>query len=163
MGVILGSGGGVGGSVGLYAKIEDRKSSTTEGGTFTSDAYRTRDLNTKSVDNIGITLSSNQFTLPAGTYWIRASAPSIHTTRHKLRLQNITDVTTVTTGSSEFADVSIPVQTRSFLIDEFMIATPKVFELQHRCQTTRTDNGFGVQNGFGDNEVYTIVELTKVA
>ena len=49
----------------------------TNGGTFTSGAFRTRDSNTEVADpdNI-VSISSNQFTLGAGNYLIEASAPA---------------------------------------------------------------------------------------
>ena len=79
-----------------YAVIADQKTSGTDGGTFTSGAWRTRDLNTEvtDVDNI-VSISSNQFTLQAGTYLIKARATAYDCDRHQLRLRNITDGTTV--------------------------------------------------------------------
>lgn len=49
------------------AVIQDQKSSGTDGGTFTSGAWRTRTLNTTVLNTIGagFSLSSNQFTLAA--------------------------------------------------------------------------------------------------
>ena len=56
-----------GGKFESYAIIADQKSSTTQGGGFTSGAWRTRDLNTEIADADGIvSISSNQFTLGAG-------------------------------------------------------------------------------------------------
>lgn len=152
-----------GGAAGLYALLEEQQTSGTSAGTFTSGDWRTRLLNTEVIDNIGITLSSNQFTLPAGTYRINALGVAFEVDRHKIRLQNITDVSTTKVGSSHNLGNATPASAPSFLKHEFTIAASKVFELQHQCQTTNADNGFGVQAGFGVTEVYAIVELIKVA
>ena len=69
-----------------FLHLQDQKTSGTEGGNFTSGAWNTRTLNTEVTDTIGSTLSSNQFTLPAGTYYIEASAPAYSVGRHLSRL-----------------------------------------------------------------------------
>ena len=49
-------------------------------------------MNTEAFDPDGIvTLSSNQFTLQAGSYFINAMAPAQSVVNHQLRLRNITD------------------------------------------------------------------------
>ena len=61
-----------------YAVIVDQKSQNTEAGTFTQDAWQTRDLNTEGSDPDGIvSISSNKFTLAAGNYLIIWSAPCL--------------------------------------------------------------------------------------
>lgn len=151
--------------LGKYALLRDEKSSGTQGGTFTSGAWRTRDLNTEAVDAIGITLSSNQFTLPAGTYRFSASAPARIVNGHKIRLQNITDVSTVLFGEVAFTSAASDASnTRSRMEGQFTIAASKTFEIQHRCATTRGADGFGSADGaIGDIEVYASIELVKVA
>ena len=68
-----------GGKFASYAVIADAKSVGTEGGTFTNNADRTIDLNTEIFDPDSIvSISSNQFTLQAGNYFIEASAPAYH-------------------------------------------------------------------------------------
>ena len=81
-----------GGKFASYAIIGDQKSAGTEGGTFTSGAWQTRDLNTEISDPDGIiSISSNQFTLAAGTYLVNASAPAHKVNGHQIRLYNTTD------------------------------------------------------------------------
>ena len=73
---ISGSAGG-GGLFDSYAIIADVKAQNTDGGTFTQDAWRRRDLNTEITDVDGIvSISSNQFTLGAGNYLIKWSCPA---------------------------------------------------------------------------------------
>ena len=148
-----------------YAIICDQKTSGTHGGTFTSGDWRTRDLNTEISDVDGIvSISSNQFTLQAGTYLVVASAPAFVVDRHMIRMMNETDGTVVEYGTSEYTNSSDGTNNRSFLKTRFTISGAKDFEISHRCQTTRNSDGFGVNSGGNftvNNEKYTIVEIYK--
>lgn len=146
-----------------YILIQDQKAANTNGGTFTSGDWRTRDLNTEVIDPGGhASLSANQITLAAGTYLLRASAPANWVVNHKTRWQNITDGTTTLEGTSEaVSSASSANQTRSFVIGRFTIAASKTFELQHQCSTTRATDGFGEASNFG-TEIYSIVELWRI-
>lgn len=148
-----------------YAKISDTKAANTNGGTFTASAWQTRTLNTEDSDADGIvSISSNQFTLQAGTYRIYASAPAYAVDRHKAKLRNISDGSDQIIGTTEFVGTSGgQPQTRSIISGQFTIASAKTFEIQHYCTTTSATNGFGVAANVGVSEVYTIVELWKVA
>jgi len=150
---------------GDYILIRDEKSEGTNGGTFTSGDWRTRDLTTVKMDETGnVSLSSNQFTLPAGTYRFSASCPVISVANHQSRLRNITDSTTTLLGESTFADVSGNGTEHSIIEGQFVIAASKTFELQHQCVTTKANNGFGNSTGFtGTTEVYASIGLAKVA
>ena len=143
-----------------YAIFNDTKSSGTQGGTFTSGAFRTRDLQTTQINDItGCSLASNQITLTAGTYYVSAFVPAHACSTFIGRLQNITDGTTQILGQSAFTEVlSMNIST---IEGKFTIAAQKVFEVQSRCTTTRSTEGFGVANSFGDN-IYTIITITKI-
>lgn len=150
-----------------YALIRDEKSSGTNGGSFTSGSWQTRDLTTIAVDSIGVVLNSNQFTLPAGRYRISAYAPAFFVNTHKARLRNITDAETVDEGTSAKSnDDSTNSETtqESVIRFEFEIEEAKTFEIQHQCETTGNTNGFGTATTFStDNEIYTVVELWKLS
>lgn len=148
-----------------YAIICDQKGSDTDGGTFTSGAWRTRDLNTEIADPDGIvSIASNQFTLGAGDYLIEASAPVYRTDRHVIRLQNITAGTTVQIGSSEFSYRDEHITNRSFLTARVSITGSTTFEIQHRAQTTSSTFGLGVDSGLtGVESIYTVVKIYKEA
>ncbi|MBK9322713.1 MAG: hypothetical protein IPM97_07165 [Bdellovibrionaceae bacterium] len=73
--------------------IVDEKPANTAGGTFTSGSWQTRTLNTTRFNTIpGASLASNQITLPAGTYYVRAVAPTGEPSvwEHKAILYNVT-------------------------------------------------------------------------
>jgi len=155
-----------GGIFSSYAIIRDQKSNT-HGGTFTSGAWRTRDLNTEVVDADGIvSISSNQFTLQAGTYFIKAITPAYEAEHHQNRLYNVTDSSVVDTGSSEFTNPSSFVVTNSILLTRFTITGAKVFEVQHQANVSKSSTGFGVRSSEGFTtaaDIYTTVEIYKEA
>jgi hypothetical protein len=146
------------------ATFTDEKASGTDGGTFTSGAWRTRDLNTTVFNNItSCSLSSNQISLPAGTYMVNAQAPGFDISQGQTRLYNITDSSVTIAGASTYcaagsSDATAP----SLVLGAFTIAGTKTFELQHRAGETQATNGFGVATGFGDNNVYSQITITKV-
>ena len=142
--------------------LKDVKPTTTAGGTFTSGAWQTRTLNTTENSQTWCSLSSNQFTLSAGKYRIRASAPTYQVQTHQTKLRNITDSTNDIIGTCEFSDTSSNCGTRSHLVGIIEIASSKTFEIQHYCNNTVSPNGFGVNNSFGLDEVYTQVEIEKL-
>jgi hypothetical protein len=145
--------------------VRDEKANGTNGGTFTSGAWQTRTLNTSLTNEIsGASLSSNQIILPSGTYYIHASAPAYSVDRHKLKLRNTTDSSDTLIGTSEQVENAGAGSNRSFVIGRFTIAAQKTFELQHRCTTTISTNGFGLSSTWsGEIEVYTDVQIWKVA
>jgi hypothetical protein len=147
--------------------VRDEKSSATQSGTFTSGAWQTRTLNTTATNEItGASLSSNQITLPSGTYYIDAILNAGGVNNHKAKLRNTSDSSDTILGTSEYSasDSGGPlITTHSFVKGRFTIAAEKTFELQHRCATTRSDAGYGYKSEFGVVEVYADVKIWKVA
>lgn len=146
--------------------IQDQKSSGTDGGTFQSGANRTRTLTTL-VRNAGslASLSSNRFTLPAGTYYIEWSAPAYFVGTHQSLLYNVTDAAEVARGTSGFTTAGDnpdrPNNIESSGEAVVTIAASKAFEIQHRCGSTRNTDGFGNACSFG-TEIYTRVKIWLV-
>jgi len=147
-----------------YISIEDQKAAGTDGGTFTSGAWRTRDLNTEVTDTGNhCTLAANQFTLATGTYRVMASAMAHEVNNHKCRLYNITDAATECVGTSMESGAADDTSNWSHIAGRFTIAAPKVFELQHQCETTKATTGFGEGHDFGEVEVFAKVQLEREA
>ena len=146
-----------------YAIICDQKATTTDGGTFTSGAWRTRDLNTEIADPDAIvSISSNQFTLGAGSYLITANAPAFDCSRHQARLYNATTSTSVQVGTSVLNDTGGNGGTPAILSARVTITGNTAFEIQHRCSGTKATTGFGASADF-DVEIYTTVQIFKEA
>ena len=142
-----------------YAVFRDEKSSGTNGGTQTSGSFLTRDLNTTQYNNItGASLSSNQVTLAAGTYYIDAMAPQ-RGSSGSLRWYNITDSSVAVAGMTNYFEAWGEFK----LFGYFTITASKVFELQYRASQTEPSNGLGVPKSYSIPEVYAMVSLVKVA
>ena len=153
---------GVGGKFASYAIICDQKSNTTDGGTFTSGAWRTRDLNTELSDPDGIvSISSDQFTLAAGSYLIEWSCPGMRCGNHQSRLYDITGSASIQHGKSAFSDTSNDGdQTDSVGAARITISANNTYEIQHQCTTTEPTSGLGNACDFG-TEIYTLVKIFK--
>ena len=156
-----------GGKFASYAILVDQKTSGTNGGSFTSGAWRTRDLNTEIADPDGIvSISSNQFTLQAGSYLIKAHAPAYKVGRHQIALYDITASSYVETGSSAYVDGGESVSTDSFLTARFTCSGANVYEIRHQCGTGFNTYGFGVSilNSFAapaENNYLTVLILKE--
>ena len=149
-----------------YACLVDSKSTGTDGGTFTSGAWRTRDLNTEQSDVDGIvSLAANRFTLGAGSYVIKAYCPASQVNGHKAQLYNVTYAGAVSLNGCQAAlcDNASVTATNAIVAGRFTITGTEQFEIQHQCVTTKATTGFGKAAGFSTAEIYTVVELWKVA
>ena len=153
----------VGGKFSSYAVINHSVAYNQGAGTFTNGAWRTRELNTEVTDVDGIvSISSNQFTLQAGTYLIKAQSPAYRVDQHVIRLYNVTDSSVDGVGMAVMTSSSFASQTVSTLVTRITISGAKAFEIQHQCQTTHATYGLGLHHGIsGADSIYTIVEIYK--
>jgi hypothetical protein len=143
--------------------IQDQKTSGTDGGTFNNTEDRTRTLNTlvRNLNSLA-SLSSNRFTLPAGTYFIEWSAPAYKVDSHQSLLYNVTDAVVVARGQSAFSNNGGDYAgNESSGCAVVTIAASKAFEIRHRGSASTATVGFGRACGFS-TEVYTIVRISKV-
>ncbi len=142
--------------------LVDEKATTTVGGACTAGAWLTRTINTERGNTIsGAALSSNQFTLPSGTYHIDAESNGYATNRFQIRLFNVTDAAVTNYGMSVYSAGS-SAATISRLKTIITIASSKTFRIEGRCNTSSNSNDFGVPTNFGGPEVYSMVEITKL-
>ncbi len=146
--------------------VQDQKADTTQGGTFTSGAWRTRDLTVEVTNEItGASLASNQITLLAGTYEVEASAPGFRVNNHKTKLRDTTNSIDLIMGTSEYSDSGATAPgTRSFVRGRFTLTGTAVLELQHYSQLTQADTGFGIQTSIVDGsiEVYADIRIRRI-
>jgi len=143
--------------------IEDQKPQGTNGGTFESGAWRTRDLNTLVFNHNSLaSLDGNRFTLPAGTYCIDWDAPAFYVNGHQSALYNYTTSTIVAYGTSAYdgglGGTSVGTSVGTTVIT---ITSPTSFEIRHICGNTKDTDGFGRATGFG-TEIYTRVRIKKI-
>lgn len=147
-------------SVGGTAIIEDRKANNTPAGA-SSSGYNTRVLNTIVSDpsSIIVSLSSNQFTLAAGTYQISGWAPAFDGAGTRVKIQNITDAAVAILGGSVYSDTLQDVV--DHIDGTFTITSNKTFELQQSFNNTNA-NGLGRTANSGDSEVYSHLKIVKI-
>lgn len=147
-----------------YVWLREEQTANTNGGTFTSGAWRTRVLNQEKSDvGLNCTLSSNAFELGAGTWEIYATAPGFRCGVHKAILRNTTGNADVLVGTSEVNPAGENVQTRSIVSGRFDIPAGQDLEIWHWCGSTRADTGLGYAVNIDSKvEVYTEVHLHKI-
>ena len=147
-----------------YAMVGERLANETAAGTFTSGAYRIRIIDEEISDVDGIvSLSSNQFTLQAGTYLIWWSYPAYIVDKHHTKLYNVTDSADVAAG--EACKVNGSTQTRSSGMTRITITGAKAFEIRHMCASTKDSNGLGEEansSSMSDN-IISWVQIWKEA
>ena len=130
-------------SYALLAKVHDSGTSTSYFGAYTTGDWRTRDIDTEISDEDGIvTISSNQFTLQAGNYFIRFACSMYHCGNHAIRLRNITDSSTAGVGEPNYSYTysSMLMTTGTCRVS---IDGAKVFEVQGYPSITKATNGLG--------------------
>lgn len=143
------------------AIFNETQASGTEGGTFTSGAWQKRTLNTTLVNNLGATLASSVITLPAGTYYFTGRAPAFNVQGNQTRIQNTTAGTTVQLGTTMYVTGN---NTCIALVEGVVTITGNTnFELQHRCSFTVATNGLGAAQGFGVGELYSQLQIRRIA
>jgi hypothetical protein len=151
-----------------YVKVSDTKTQNTDGGTFTQDAWRTRDINTENTDTAGIcSIATNQITLEAGTYDCLIICPAYRVDHHTAQLYNISDSEVTIIGTNSYSanitgNTTGNATSFSFIRGRFTIAAQKVFEIQHYCKNSNSTTGFGSACNI-TSEVYTMAEFWRVS
>ncbi len=144
--------------------VQDQKDANTSGGT-PSAGMNIRDLNTIVTNEISASLSSNQITLPAGTYMCRALAPAFRGSRHRAYLYNISDSSIEVLGVNNFCTNSSNNDQQNFSMvnGRFTITSTKTFELRHYFQnTTGGSQGLGFETNNGQKEIYSNIMIRKI-
>ena len=149
-----------------FLHIQDQKPQGTHGGTFTSGAWRTRDLNTVLTNTItGASLAVNQITLPAGKYYVEASAAAYEVSYSVLSLYNTTATTRLLHGIGKRTHIhGTTTHFHGTVLDFsglFQLSAESDLEIQHRCTSTRESAGFGPANNF-TTEVYSDIRIWRI-
>lgn len=144
--------------------VQEQQTAGTNGGGSTSGSWQTRVLNTSVLNEIsGASLSSNQITLPAGTYVISASQVLNRSGESRARIRNVTDGTNVGLSLTIFIATTTGLPTTIVAIPayKFTLASSKVLELQYYIASSKTVDGLGYRSTF-DTEIYADVFIEKV-
>jgi hypothetical protein len=148
-----------------FARYRYEVGDGANGGTATSGSWQTYPLNDEVVDDIGITLSANTLTVPAGVYdffwWCTFYACEIFATR--LVRGGSTIITRGTTGQG---GATISATCLSFGGGSFTLPSSSAVNIEYRVQSTRTNDGLGRgQHGstWGHNNVFGEIFLHRIA
>lgn len=145
-----------------FMLVEHQLAQGTDAGN-TSAGVNQRPLNTVVANTIsGASLSSNQITLPAGTYRLRAVAEAWHCNGSKLALYNVTDAAYVAQGISINGENTLSdlMAWQISMNARFTLAGTKVLELRQYSEIATTA-GFGKAANSMGVEVYASVEINK--
>jgi len=143
------------------AHFQDKKTSGSSADNRTNSSWTGSVLQTTILNEIsGVSLASNQVTLPAGTYEVRGMVSFRDGAKNPIiRLRNITDAATIALGPRS-GNAGSGDGTVSSMNAKFTIAGSKVFELQYYQDATI----FGpAATGNGDAEVYADIYFRKMA
>ena len=149
------------------ALFQDQKADGTSGGTFTSGAWRDRDMNTEVYNNIpglSLNVSNGQLTIPAGEYIIKTKAMAYKCGAHQTRIYNLTDTAVSSVGEKLFSSASIAISTNSACVARITLTSSKIFQLQHYCDTTKATDGlgYGASTLDGTVGVFASLEVEKL-
>ena len=157
-----------GGLFSSYAILLWEESANTASGTLTSGAWRTVTINTELADpDNSVTISSNQFTLGAGTYYIEWMCEAVKTTEVHSQLYDITGTATIKSGMSGWTAAGAygDASNQTHMLQGCARVTPSgsnAYEVQLYAGTTRTSTGFGIMsNHDSKNEHYATVKIYK--
>lgn len=153
------TGAAVGGST-LY--VRDEKTSGTLSGGATAGT-QVRVLNTSVYNNItgASGPSSNQVTLPAGTYDVEASAPVFAVNRAKIWLRT-SGGTVLVVGDQAYAVAASNGGGICRLKGRFTLASSTAIEIAQYVEVTKASNGLGIEASSGQVEIYAQLWITKL-
>lgn len=134
----------------------------TNGGVKNNATWDTAPINTEVTDTIGVTLTSNQFVLPAGTYDIEAVSMIYAVGQAQLRLRNITGSTTLLTGLGVDTRTATATGEVSYLRGRFTVTASQTLELQQWSSAANATTGFGLAVN-ATTEVFRDVWIRRVA
>jgi hypothetical protein len=125
---------------------------TSQGGTFSAGAWRTRQLNAIGENGLNLQVANNRIVMDAGIYYVEGWAACQGVRSNVLKLIDVTNNKDLLTGPSVMASVSenpSDVHANSYTpIDGyFVLDSQAAVQLQHRCLYTKASNGFGAVGG----------------
>lgn len=141
----------------------------SHGGGQSTGSWDTRYINREVLDTDNIcSLSSNEFTLPAGTYDIDVCAAFFSTGHSRLRLYNVgataveqdegsNDIVSLGTYSSGYAQTMGRINTR------FTLTSQQALRVESRVTVANATSGWGAASNIGIEEKYLSIRLVKVA
>jgi hypothetical protein len=147
-----------------YAAIEEQTASSASAGSsvaYGSWSSNVRNLNTVSLNEIGVSLSSKRVTLPVGTYFAHFHARARAAGHHQIRLYNVSAGSVIGYGVLSYAGGPSE-ETESRGVCGFTLNAPAEVELQHAIESAQSSNGLGGAVNDGTNvNVFSRLLLKK--
>ena len=151
------------GGMGVLFVGADEKSQNTDGGTFTQGAWQKRTINTEKTNSLSdCTLSNSVMYLGTGSYFAQWHTPAYRVGLHQSRLRDTTSGATLSIGQAAKSNTSNGDTTFSLGWCKFTLLSTSAIELQHYCETTNADDGFGYAANIG-TEVYSQIALVEIS
>jgi hypothetical protein len=154
---------------GKFTHLRDQVSSGTAAQSLTGATWNTVRLQTEVTDDIGVTLSSNQFSLASGTYIFNATSfytDSVGALRGRLRLRNITAGSDLLYGPASYGSAAsggttVISMNMVQLRGRFVLGGTVTVELQK--YVGNSGSGGFAQSLVGYDEIYSELMIWKVA
>lgn len=150
-------------------KIQDQQNPGVLGGASIAGT-QTRNLNTMPVNDLGVTLSGNAFTLQPGTYWSTASCPAFNVGVHAAWIATAAaptvpaDPSLFGGGEYSYSTGAAPTTVSNTRISgRLVVTTATSYVLRHYTQLAVASQGLGTAANIGApfNEVYAVVLIEK--
>jgi len=151
-----------GGLFSSYALCSDQVSQNTVGQGITTGAWRVRNINTEIADPDGIvSLSSNRFSLAAGSYAIKAFITAYHGNAQLVRLYDYTNSAVAVYGQTTYLDAVHNFTQTLVVMARVTPSGTTEYEIQHRLASTIGQLPAAASN-YG-TEGYLFLEIYKEA
>ena len=148
-----------------YAIIAHVEPNDTDGGSNVADTWNTRPINTELADPDGIvTISSNQFTLNAGTYLIEWAFSFYRGTHHSHRLYDATNSAEIQLGLNNYGNSTYAGAGQSHGVARVSPTSSTAYEIQMYPNSAQATSDMGLANnaaGYTGDEVYLFVKIYK--
>ena len=159
-------------SLALKAFVEDQKASGTNAGACNAVSAGTwfqRNLNALTANNTGITLSSNQLSIPAGTWEVDFNVPGFASlNRFIARIYNVTNSAMLCQSTSASSDVAVTDYAK--ISCRFTLSGTKTVEIDMNVQTAAANTDclgrascLVALTGMCDFERYTQGTILKIS
>lgn len=153
---------GGGGSQPPLMHVREELSDGTSPASSSAGTWNTRALQTTAINQIsGASLASNVVTLPAGTYYIEASAEAVVTNDNRLRIRKTSGTAaTLLVGPGNRAGSGISYVTPAIIQGQFTLSGTSDIELQHYTESAGT---LGETQPDSEVEVYSELLIWQVS
>jgi hypothetical protein len=149
-----------------YIQLLEKFSTGSTGGNAVSNTWTRRRTNFIATDDTSLVtiVSEGVFSLPAGTYYIDASANFYASHEVKMRLYNLDDSSLLVLGSNTYSSAANNVYIDALLRGRFVLPSTKTLSLQYYAKNPSSSiYNLGTTVGDGSEEIWSIIDLWKLS